>query len=109
MGMKWYSGLYLGDSVRHPRRLRWKIDHNAGTMAYVIALSTAENGILDIIPTWVLLQKGYPWRGELFAVGLAQSHGEALEVVRRIVDETWQNTGTVDVRSWLKRDRRAEE
>lgn len=104
--MKWYSDLYLGDSVKHPRRLRWKIEHNAKTMVYVIALSTAGGCLLDIIPSWVLLQKGYPWRKNLKIIGLARGYHEALEVVQKIVEDTYRNTGAIDIQSWLRESRR---
>ena len=39
-------------------------------------------------------------------IGLAKGYDEALALVRDIVDETYQNTGSVDVWRYLKEERR---
>lgn len=104
--MKWYAKLYLGDSVKHPRRLKWKIDHNAGSVrVYVIVLAAGEQEQLYIIPSWVLLQKGYPDKKNLFIVGLAGGYQEALEVVRRMAQDVYINTGDLDIRRWIREHR----
>lgn len=101
--MKWYRNLYAGDSVAGKiERIKWKINHNAGTVSvYVIAFPSNQNNLLDIIPSWELMQKAYP-KKHMTVIGLAKGYGEALELVRRIVDDTYQNTGTVDVKAYLR-------
>lgn len=105
--MKWYRNLYVGDSIAgKAKRIKWKINHNAGTVSvYVIAFASNHENLLDIIPAWELMQKRYSKRN-IKIIGLAKGYEEALELVRRIVDETYQNTGDVDVWSYLKEERR---
>jgi hypothetical protein len=105
--MKWYHDLYVGESIAgKTNKIKWKIRHNAGMVSvYVIAFASNRDNLMDIIPSWELMQKAYP-RKEIKVIGLAKGYAEALEVVRRIVDETYQNTGTVDVWSYLKEERR---
>jgi hypothetical protein len=105
--MKWYRDLYVGDSITDRKnKIKWKITHNAGLVnVYVITFAANEQNLLDIIPTWVLMQKHFP-RDEVKIIGIARGYMEALEVVRRIIDETYQNTGGVDVWSYLKEERR---
>lgn len=105
--MKWYRNLYVGDSIADKaKRIKWKINHNAGTVSvYVIAFASNHENLLDIIPAWELMQKHYRKRN-IKIIGLAKGYGEALELVRRIIDETYQNTGDVDVWSYLKEERR---
>ena len=47
------------------------------------------------------MQKAYP-KKELMIIGIAGSHEEALELTRRIIDDTYTNTGKVDVYNYLK-------
>jgi hypothetical protein len=105
--MKWYRDLYIGDSIYDKKnRIKWKINHNAGVInIYVIAFASNRENLLDIIPAWVLTQKHYP-KKDIKIIGLAEGRKEALELVRRIIDETYQNTGSVDVWSYLKEERR---
>jgi hypothetical protein len=82
------------------------MDHNVGIVnLYVIAFAANRQNLLDIIPSWVLVQKKYP-KKEIKVIGLAKGYKEALELTRRIIDETYQNTGSVDVWSYLKEERR---
>ena len=101
--MKWYRNLYAGDSVAGKiDRIKWKIKHNAGMISvYVIAFPSNQSNLLDIIPTRDLMQKAYPQKN-MTIIGLAKGYREALELVRRIVDDTYQNTGTVDVKAYLE-------
>lgn len=105
--MKWHSKLYVSESIgKKANRIKWKINHNAGTVSvYVIAFASNRENLLDIIPAWNLMQRAYPKR-DVKIIGLAKGYDEALELVRRIVDETYQNTGGVDVWSYLKEERR---
>jgi hypothetical protein len=105
--MKWYRDLYVGDSITEKtNRIKWKINHNAGTVnVYVIAFAANRQNLLDIIPAWALMQKHYP-KKDLKVIGLAGGYKEALELVRRIIDEAYQETGSVDVWSYLKEERR---
>lgn len=105
--MKWYHDLFVSDSLAgKTNKIKWKINHNAGTVSvYVIAFASNSRNLLDIIPSWELMQKSYPKR-DMKIIGLAQGYEEALELVRRIVDETYQHTGSVDVWSYLREERR---
>ncbi len=106
--MKWYHKLYISDSIADSKvnRIRWKINHNAGTVSvYVITLASNRENLLDIIPSWVLMQKAYP-KKNLQIIGLAKGYKDAVLLVKRIVEETYQNTGTVDIRAYLSEKRR---
>lgn len=100
--MTWYDDLYVGKSIVHKKdKIKWKIRHNAGQLdIYVIALASNEKNLLDIIPSYELLQKGYP-KKKLHIIGLAGGYDEALEVAAAIVAEVYDRTGTFTVRSYL--------
>ncbi len=100
--MIWYDKLYVGESIVHKtKKVKWKIMHNAGQIGiYVITLASNRQNLLDIIPSYELMQRGYPKR-EMVIVGLAKGYDEAVEVAASIVDEVYRNTGTFAVRTYL--------
>ena len=100
--MIWYDKLYVGGSIVHKtKKIKWKIMHNAGQIGiYVITLASNRQNLLDIIPSYELMQRGYPKR-EMVIVGLAKGYDEAVEVAASIVDEVYRNTGTFAVRTYL--------
>ena len=102
--MKWYRNLYVSNSIGDKaNRIKWKINHNAGTISvYVIAFASNSQNLLDIIPAWELMQKSYPGKKEMQIIGLAKGYAEALELVCSIIEEVYQNTGDVDVKSYLR-------
>jgi hypothetical protein len=102
--MKWYEDLYVGDSIEGKvNRIKWKINHHAGTVSvYVITFASNRQNLLDIIPAWELMQKSYPGKKQMQIIGLAKGYAEALELVRSIIEEVYQNTGDVDVKSYLR-------
>lgn len=101
--MEWHKDLYLGKSVRHrKRKVKWKIMHHAGQIrVYVITFASNEKNLLDIIPSWELMQKYYP-KQDLYIVGLAGNYHEALELAGRIILDVFLATGGFDVRSYLR-------
>ena len=105
--MKWYKDLFIGESVTGKiKKIKWKIEHNAGMLhTYVITFPSNDNNLLDVIPTRELLQKGYP-KKNMHIIGVAGDYDEAIELVTAIIGETYDNTGTTDVRSYLKSGRR---
>jgi hypothetical protein len=54
-----------------------------------------------MIPATDLMQKSYP-KDNLKIIGLAKGYDEGLEVITKIIDETYQATGDVDIYSYLK-------
>lgn len=104
MRMKWYKELYVGDIAREKKhtmigKIRFRRFQKD---AYLITLPSNGNNLLDIYPSYVLLQKVYRSK-ELFVVGLACGYDEALEVTRRVVDDVYQNTGGFDVKGFVLR------
>ena len=76
---------------------------HAGTVSiYVIAFASNRQNLLDIIPAWELMQKSYPGKKQMQIIGLAKGYAEALELVCSIIEEVYQNTGDVDVKSYLR-------
>ena len=108
--MEWYKKLYTGESIQDKsEKIKWNINHNAGQIQiYIISLASNPKNLLDIIPAWEVMQKGYP-KKDLKIAGLAGSYDEALEVAVSIVDEVYRNTGAFFVRSYLDEHRSGRE
>ena len=101
--MKWYKDLFLGETIApDAKKIIKKIKNKKITPnVYVIAFASNTQNLMDIIPSSELLQKGYP-KEQLRVIGLANGKKEAVELVRRIVDEVYQATGEVKVKEYLK-------
>lgn len=101
--MKWYKNLYLGEMIApKAHQIVNKIKKKKLTPdVYIIALASNPQNLLDIIPTWELMQSGYP-TDRVRIIGLAQGKKEALELVTAIVDEVYQKTGDVKIQEYLK-------
>lgn len=101
--MEFLKELYLEeDSKIQPAEILKKISANKRIPnLYLIAISTCLDNMLDIIPEWEVLQKGYP-KKNLRIVGLAEGKWEAFHLVQLIIEESLKMTGSADVRAYLK-------
>ena len=101
--MKWYHNLFLGEKIapKHKQIIR-KIKRNKLTPnVYVISFASNPCNLFDIIPAVELTQKGYPTES-IQIIGLAEGKIEAFEVIRQIVDETYQKTGNTNAKEYVR-------
>jgi len=101
--MKFYQDLFVTDAVSNrAEQIIEAIKLNKMTPnIYVITLASNEANLLDIIPSWELLQPAYP-KSNVEIVGLANGKKDAFQLVEYIVAETYQQTGSPDVRAYLQ-------
>lgn len=100
--MIWYRYLYADESCASGKeKIKWKIRHNAGLLnTYVIVLSESVGGLLEIVSTAELMQRGYP-KQEMFIVGVARGYESARVLACRIILEVYRKTGDFKVRRYL--------
>lgn len=100
--MIWYKDFYAGESIAsEKKKVKWKIMHNAGQLdIYVIALGSAEENLLDIIPAWELMQKHYP-KLDMLVVGVDKGYDNAIELAGKIVMDIYKETGTFNVKEYF--------
>ncbi|MCI8485201.1 MAG: hypothetical protein HFH41_12830 [Lachnospiraceae bacterium] len=100
--MTWYKEFYAGESIAGKKdRVKWKIRHRVGQIdIYVITLSSHPGNLLDIIPSWELMQKYYP-KSELFVVGVDKGYENAMELAGAIVMDVYRETGDFKVRDYF--------
>lgn len=101
--MKWYKNLFLGQTIAsEAHQIVKKINKRKPTPnVYVIALASNSENLMDLIPSWELLQPGYPKR-ELAIIGLANGKEEATEVATGIIKKVYESTGDFELREYLQ-------
>ena len=103
--MYFYKDLYVGSSIRDPEKVKKNLRIGKGQFTiYVIALSPSRPGIganqLEILHC-VNLQQPYYKQYPPYIVGIASGRIEAIELVRSMVQEAYDHTGSGDVRAYL--------
>lgn len=103
MELVWYKTLYLGDTVKKKSdRIKKRIDrkkYQPGDVK-VITLASNPQNLLDIVSANELRQP-YLRANCPPIVGLAGGQMEAIELVRQIVEETYQQRKDANVREYL--------
>ena len=95
--MYWYRNLYFDKKyIHHINRLKYKIDG-----VYLINLPKREGALLELIPSILLQQSRYP-RESLCIIGMGKSRGQALELMRQIIDTVYHEQGNFDIASYLQ-------
>ncbi len=100
--MQWCKHLYIGDSVQgRKKKIIRKIKASKLQIdAYVIAFPSNDENLLDIYPSYVLLQPHYK-RIDITIVGIAYGYEDALLLVQRIVEEVYKKTGNLDIEKYI--------
>lgn len=101
--MQFMGDLYVGETLSTNEYKIVEKVHRGQIVPnlYLIAFSDNAENMLDLIPEWEALQKGYP-RDILKVVGIANGKKEAIRVVQHIVEEALRETKSADVRTLLK-------
>lgn len=94
--MKWYKNLYIGETlVKSKDKVIKKIQRNVlQPGVYVIVLATNGKDNFRIIHSLELLQRNY-LKDDLTVVGIAKGKDEAFELVRRMITDVYEETGSV--------------
>ena len=98
--MKFYKKLYVGESIKNPNKVKWKLRHNAGQFkVYVIALAEGD-GQLEIYHCAFLQQK-YCKKNPPYVIGIAGDYKEAVNIVIRITEEAIEKLGSPQLKKYL--------
>ena len=107
MSMVTYSErLYTDDKINKKKlnKIKRNIRQGRGRFdLYLIALSNNDHDQLDIIHNSMFNQKLYR-KFDIRVVGLASSYDEATSIVLNILEDTMTETGSVDMKGFLKKD-----
>lgn len=100
--MRFYEPLYIDENYKDVARIKRCIRFSRIPLFdYVIVLNNGKDQ-LDIIQGRVLKQKFFP-KKKLFVVGISRDYDGAVELVQRILQDTYQKTGGYDMKAYLSR------
>lgn len=99
--MIWYKKLYLGESIKQARWVKYKISYGKKTKGYYcITLSEHGKNLLDIYPSRLLCCDGFQ-SDDLCIIGVASDKKEAFDVVRDIIEDVYVHTRNFDIKGYL--------
>lgn len=104
--MKWYKNLYMGDNAKKEKYKVFGhvVKERLQKDTFLIILSRSSGNLLEIVNSNFILQphfKKKSVKSKIYVVGLAKGREEALELVRVIIDDVYQNTGAFNIREYL--------
>lgn len=101
--MKFLQELYLGEKTapKVDQIVKKIMTAEVVPNLYLITMASHPDNMLDLIPEWEILQKGYPKEG-LRIVGLADNKKDAVGLMQFIIEECYEMTGSADVRAYLE-------
>ena len=98
--MHFYRKLYVGESIKYPELVKWRLRHYAGQLS-VYVLTMPEQGCMPELMHSAFLKQPWYRNHPPMILGIASGKTEALELLRQIVQEAVDATGSPDVRSYL--------
>lgn len=98
--MKFYKNLYIGETIKKPNKVKWKLRCNAGQLnIYVIALAKG-NDQLEIYHS-AFLQQRYYRKHQPYIIGICSCYEEAVAIVVSITQEALNQIGSPDIKKFL--------
>lgn len=98
--MKFYKYLYVGDTIKSPSKVKWKLKHHAGVQVYVITTAHGADQ-LEIFHSAYLQQRYFRYHPPVI-VGIASDYNEAIQIIMKITQECLEYTGACNLKEYLK-------
>lgn len=99
--MKWYKNLYVGESIKQPKWVRFQIAHGKKPKGYYcITLSANDHNLLDMYESRFLRTPNMNTEN-IYIVGLAGDKTEAYDVVKSIIEDVYIHTRGFDIKQYL--------
>ena len=104
--MRLYRHLYMGEKAKKNRFSILQKLRNGKLQpgVHVIVPASGERNLLDILPSYVLLQDHYKSQEELLILGVGADYFEALEVAGKIVHDIYRITGGFELKDFLEKN-----
>jgi len=101
--MTWIDNFYLSANITDDRKAvkRRICRHKDILEYYLLAISSMNDGMVDIIPALEL--KSWPERKKegMVIVGVSSGYHNAKELVARMAEESYNNVGHYDLKTYL--------
>lgn len=109
--MKYYYALYMDEYAKERQvDIMSKLENDKWQMnIYLVALTKNEKNHMEIFHSVLLMQQAVK-KEDLFIVGIVNGYFEALEMIEKITQEVYDETGGTDIRNYiLQKQRKYEE
>ena len=102
MNLILYYDLYISaDLEKKKDKILKKLEQNKfQRQIQLITLSQGEQNHLEFFSSYLLKQKLFQ-ETPLFLVGIAGGYGSAVELIQKITEDTYQETGQTNIRQFL--------
>lgn len=98
--MRFYKKLYISPSLQKKKRqIVWRLKMGK-VMPFVYVITLAEQNDLMNIYQGIVLKQPYYRKNPPFVIGIADSHGAAVELVQHILMDIHDKTGSYDIRAF---------
>ena len=100
--MEFYKDLYVSESLRKRKeKILRKLKAGKGSLGcYMITLTGNPANHLEFFDS-MLLQQKYEQQESKFLVGIAGCYEEALELVRKISEDTYEKRNDLNIREFI--------
>ena len=103
--MRFLKEMYVGEGIKNKQKVLWKLKHGAGMVdIYVISLSNG-NDQLDCMKCSYFKQKAIRENVGLI-VGVAKGYSEAQNLMISMIEESFRETGSANVKEYLMNSKR---
>ena len=101
-GMQWAENLYLTETTAKKKdRIIRKANRGIGMFRiYFVTLASNEENLFDIFHAAHLKQPAF-YQQNPFVVGIASGYEEAVELVEKMVEDIYRETGAFQVREYF--------
>ncbi len=100
--MLWHKRIYYNKDIKNKRKIISNI--RKGRLqysAYVITLPCCNDGILELYPSYVLLQPAFK-DIELYIIGISDDRKKALKLMSSIILECYKETNSFNVSDYIR-------
>ncbi len=101
--MKFYKNLYIGDTIKKPDKIKRKLKQHKKMINVFVVVYAEKTNQLEIYNS-LFLQQWYYKENPPYIVGIANGQEEAVDIIRKITEETLAQTGNADLIEYLFRE-----
>jgi len=101
--MIFYKNIYLSENIKKKKNtIIHNIKNNKIQLdVFIISLSEDGMGIVDIYPSYILLQKEY-MNKEIFIIGIASTKTEAYNIAKDILMDCYNTRSDFDISAYAR-------
>ncbi len=100
--MLWHKRIYFNKDIKNKGKIISNIKKGKLQFsAFVIALPVSDDGILELYPSYVLLQPAFK-DIPLYIIGISDDRKKALKLMSDIIMECYRNTKGFNVSEYIK-------